>query len=210
MSTTGPSLPPVVPKRSLAPVIAAVVAGLAVVGVLWWKLTGSAPESPPKVVAPAVVPRPVAAVAPEPPPPPPPEVEAAPSAIASRASPGSAATKPELTRAPVKRDPNCDDPCDGKETPALVSALGARAGQARSCYEKALSNNSTLAGRLEVGVRVSGTGAACSASIAKDALGDASVTSCLLERFRTGKYPPPIGGCVNVAVPMNFMPAGSR
>jgi hypothetical protein len=32
----------------------------------------------------------------------------------------------------------------------------------------------------------------------------------VLSRFRGGTFPQPTGGCVDVAVPMNFMPAGSR
>jgi ABC-2 type transport system permease protein len=31
-----------------------------------------------------------------------------------------------------------------------------------------------------------------------------------LARFRSGKYRKPTGGCVDVSVPMNFMPAGSH
>jgi hypothetical protein len=111
----------------------------------------------------------------------------------------------------AKRDPACDGPCRGGETPELLGAMGARAGQARSCYERALANNSGLAGKMEVSVRVSPIGVACSAAATKDDLNDARVSSCVLSRFRTGKYPVPTGGgCVNVSVPINFMPAGSR
>jgi hypothetical protein len=88
--------------------------------------------------------------------------------------------------------------------------LRAKAGQARSCYEHALSNDSSLAGKLQVSLRVGADGAACSAAVANDTLGDAAVTSCALARFRGGKYPRPSGGCVDVSVPMNFKPAGSR
>ena len=108
------------------------------------------------------------------------------------------------------RDPNCDGPCKGRESPELLSALSARARQARSCYERALSNNTALAGKMEVSVRVSRTGATCSADVLKDELKDGKVASCVLGRFRSGKYPEPTGGCVNVSVPLNFMPAGSR
>jgi hypothetical protein len=217
MSLPTPSLPPQVPTRSLVPVVLVIAGGLVFVGLLVvWKLTQSnepAPEA--KKAAPAAAaqpaPAPAVAPAPEPPPPPPPEEEPARPAVANIPAAGPAPAKRELTpRAPVKRDPNCDDPCNGRETPQLLSALGAKAGQARSCYEKALSNNSALAGRLEIGVRVSRTGAVCSASVGKDGLGNASVASCVLSRFRGGTYPQPTGGCVDVAVPLNFMPAGSR
>jgi hypothetical protein len=217
MSLPTPSLPPQVPTRSLAPVLIALAGGLVLVGLVVWKLMPSnepAPEAtkapPPAAARPAAAP--AAAPAAEPPPPPPPEEEPARPAVVNIPAAGPAPTQRELPPkgAPVKRDPNCDDPCNGRETPQLLSALGAKAGQARSCYEKALSNNSALAGRLEIGVRVSRTGAVCSASVGKDGLGNASVASCVLSRFRGGTYPQPTGGCVDVAVPMNFMPAGSR
>lgn len=218
MSPSTPSLPPQVPTRSLAPVVLALCGGLVLVGLVVWKLTQSSEPAPKPRIAPVAAAQPAAAPADEPapeappPPPPPPEEEVARprTARAPISVPGEA--KPELTPrvAPVKRDPNCDDPCNGKESPELLSAIGAKAGQARSCYERALSNNNALAGRLEIAVRVSRTGSVCSASIAKDGLGDAAVTSCVLSRFRGGRYPQPSGGCVDVSVPMNFMPAGSR
>jgi hypothetical protein len=215
MPMTSPSLPPQIPTRSLAPALVAVAAGLAVAGIVVWKLTGSASEAPaPKVAARAALPppAPAAVAAPEPPPPPPPDEPAAPPAAPGAISPGPAPAKPGFMpkASTVKRDPDCDDPCNGKETPELLSALGAKAGQARSCYEKALASNSMLAGRLEVSLRVSRTGTACSTSVGKDGLGDASVSSCVLSRFRGGKFPKPSGGCMDVSVPMNFMPAGSR
>jgi hypothetical protein len=217
MSSPTPSLPPQVPTRSLAPVVIALAGGLVLAGLVVWRLTQSSQPAPEaKKAVPAAVARPAPApaitAAPEPPPPPPPEEEPAPPAVVSIPAPGPAPAKRDLMpkAAPVKRDPNCDDPCNGRETPQLLSALGAKAGQARSCYEKALSNNSALAGRLEIAVRVSRTGAVCSASVGKDGLRDASVASCVLSRFRGGTYPQPTGGCVDVAVPLNFMPAGSR
>jgi hypothetical protein len=110
----------------------------------------------------------------------------------------------------VSRDPNCGDPCSGRETPELLTALGTTAARARGCYERALANNAGLAGKLEIGVRVSRAGTTCSASLRKDGLGDAAVISCVLARFRSGRYPQPTGGCVDVSIPMNFMPAGSH
>jgi hypothetical protein len=207
------SLPPQIPKQSLAPLLIG-VAGVLVAGALGWMLlAGSTPEAtePPAAAAAAVPAASVRGPAPEPPPPPP-EEELAPAPPPRAAPGGPKAAKAELSpqAAAVERDPNCDDPCRGKETPALLSALAAKAGQARSCYEKALSNDAALAGKLEVGVRVSPTGEACSAKVGKDTLADAAVTSCVLQRFRAGKYPKPTGGCVTVSVPMNFMPAGSR
>jgi hypothetical protein len=215
MSMQSPSLPPEIPKRSLAPVW--ITAGTMVIGgvvLVWWarspqkepQLEPSAASAPPVGAAPApAAPRASAAEPPPPPPPehqppPPPPVGAIPAEAAVPAAPGAPA-------APARRDPNCDDPCRGKETPELLGSMRVKAGQARSCYERALSNNSALAGRIEVAVRVGANGVACSASVANDTLGDVSVKSCALGRFRGAQYPKPSGGCVDVSVPMNFMPA---
>jgi outer membrane biosynthesis protein TonB len=213
-----PSLPPEIPKQSLTPVWIGLGAVVVIVGVVW-ALSSRSPRKEPKpepaataapVIAPTPAPEEPSAPSPTPPPPrlehappPPPPAHAIPAGAAVPAGPAPGA-------APARRDPNCDDPCRGKETAELLSSLRAKAGQARSCYERALGNNGALAGKLEVALRVGANGAACSASVASDTLGDAAVKGCALARFRGGRYPKPIGGCVDVSVPMNFMPAGSR
>lgn len=213
-----PSLPPEIPKQSLAPLwigLAALVAIIGVVGALASRPADEAQKSELAAkTAPALTPAPGAspaqpAAAPPALPvlehelPPPPPARSIPAGSALLAAPG-----PSAASAP--RDPDCDDPCRGRETPELLGSLRTKAGQARSCYERALSNDSSLAGKLEVALRVGANGAACSASIVKNTLRDAALESCALARFRGGKYPPPSGGCVDVSVPMNFMPAGSR
>ena len=57
-----------------------------------------------------------------------------------------------------------------------------------------------------VAVKIGAQGNACGASLASDTLGDAAVASCVLQKFRSGTFPAPIGGCVDVQVPINFTP----
>lgn len=193
------SLPPV-PKKDSAGrrvvVIVALLAALAVGYFAWTALQKPAPVPPPP-------PKPAAVAPPAPvlePPPPPPEEAPTP--------PPAEEVKPEPTKAAgPRRDSFCDGECTGTETSELLSALRARAGQARSCYERALTHNSSLSGSVVLSVRVSPTGTACSASTAKDTLADPAVTNCVLQRFRSGKFPKPTGGCVDVALPINFVPA---
>jgi hypothetical protein len=219
-----PSLPPQIPTRPILPVVLALVGGLVLLALVigWLMRSPQAPPPPaaearPPADAPAAPPPPAApalADAPPPPPPPPARGEKSGRAPASDLRSTYSGGMPDVAGPKVisaKRDPACDDPCRGQETPELLGAMGARAGQARSCYERGLANNAGLSGKMQVSVRVSPSGVACSAAVTKDELDDARVSSCVLSRFRSGKYPLPTGGgCVNVSVPINFMPAGSR
>lgn len=118
----------------------------------------------------------------------------------------AAAPKPVVANAQNKRPSPCDATCGGTATAELQSALRAKAGQARSCYERALSHNSELQGSLAVQVRIGPGGEVCAATLAKDKLGDPTVTGCVVQRFRGGPFPKPSGGCVDVEVPINFVP----
>lgn len=195
------SLPPVPKKDSSGRRVAVVVVLVAsfVVSFLVWKMIQEpAPEPSPPPKPAAVAPKaPVLE-----PPPPPPEEAPVPPPPPEEAKPVEP-TKPAAPR----RDTFCDGACTGQETSELLSALRARAGQARSCYERALTHNSSLSGSVVLSVRVSPTGTACSASMEKDTLGDPAVTNCVLQRFRSGKFPKPTGGCVDIALPINFVPA---
>src|SRR5947199_316750 len=57
-----------------------------------------------------------------------------------------------------------------------------------------------------VAVKVGAQGNTCGASLASDTLGDGAVASCVLQKFRSGTFPAPIGGCVDVQVLINFTP----
>jgi len=179
---------------------AAVVMLLVGGGLIYWKVN-SKPPPPPQVVPPTAS----AAETEEPyldappPPPPPPEEDAGPDDAGADGDPGQ---RRALGRLP---DP-CKQPCAGKETGPLLSAVRAKAAQARTCYERALRQNATLEGRMTVSAMVGSNGTVCSASVGGDSLGDPAVASCVLQQFRAGAYPPPQGGCVTVRVPLNFVP----
>ncbi|MBN1918808.1 MAG: AgmX/PglI C-terminal domain-containing protein [Verrucomicrobia bacterium] len=140
----------------------------------------------------------VPASPPPPPPPPPP-----PSALDASAD---AAAVPAKTPQAKRAVGGCAGECDGRETAPLTSALRAKAGQARGCYERALRQNSMLEGKVNVQVRVGSEGQVCSASVTSDSVRDPAVTSCILQLFRSGRFPPPSHGCLDVNVPMSFVP----
>lgn len=131
----------------------------------------------------------------EPPPPPPPiDTAPTPSAAATAAAPTSG----------NKAGP-CSGDCKGTEGAGFEAALRARAGQARTCYNRGLRANAELEGKMTVSLRVSPAGTACSAAIVNDTVGDPATASCVLDKFRSGTYPAPTGGCVGASVPLNFV-----
>jgi hypothetical protein len=98
----------------------------------------------------------------------------------------------------------CAGPC-GAPNRALTESLRQRAGAARGCYQSGLRQNSMLSGKMTVGVRISPDGNACYARPVANTLGDPSVTSCILQKFRAGGYPKPKGKCAEANVPLNFV-----
>lgn len=100
----------------------------------------------------------------------------------------------------------CSNKCTGTASGALSSALSSRAGSARPCYEHALRGNASLQGKLMINVRLDTQGSVCAASVVQDAIHSAEVSNCVLNMFRSAKFPAPTGGCVEVNVPLSFVP----
>ncbi len=192
-TTTTP--PP--PKSSGASFILLGVGMLLVMGgLIYWKVAGdkepeAPPPEPPKVEN-------KAPVFDDPPPPPPPPEE-----------PKDAEAEKEEPKKVVRSSGGsgaCSDPCNGTAPGSLHAALRAKGGQARGCYERALRLNPTLSGRITVAARIGAQGQVCSANVAQNTLGDSSVATCVAQMFRSGKFPAPNGGCVDVQVPLNLVP----
>jgi TonB family protein len=95
--------------------------------------------------------------------------------------------------------------CSGEPSPSLPGALGGKAGQSRACYEKALSSNSTLSGRMTVSIKINQQGTVCSAQVKSD-MNNPLVENCVLQSFRSATFPAPKGGCVDASVPLYFKP----
>jgi outer membrane biosynthesis protein TonB len=173
-------------------ILAVVLLILGIGGLVVWKLKGGGETNttPP-------VPTPIQTnqnTFVEPPPPPPPVVEEQTHAdggarVVSNNNGACAATK-----------------CTGTANTAINSALAARAGAARPCYERALRVNSALQGKLMVNVRIDPQGNVCNASVLEDAIHSVEVSNCVMGMFRSAKFPPPTGGCVDARVPLSFVP----
>jgi outer membrane biosynthesis protein TonB len=186
------SLPPKPPTHSSGTgyIVAAVILLIAIVALIFFKLKGSREAPTPLATVPAATTPTLA----EPPPPPPTATE--PPALVDAGT----------TVAAVGNYNPCSAKCNGTSSTATNTAISARAGAARPCYERALRVNSALQGKLTVTVRVDPQGNVCGASVAQDAIHSPEVTNCVLGIFRAAKFPAPSGGCVEVNIPLSFVP----
>lgn len=107
----------------------------------------------------------------------------------------------------TKFDNQCDaKACVGKSSTELEGQLAFRVRQARRCYNAALTQDNTLKGKLSVRVRVGANGQVCNANVTSDEIGNASLSQCVANTFRGANFPAPRGGCLDVNVPVNFVP----
>jgi hypothetical protein len=192
----GESLRPPTKSNAGPFLVAALTMAIGIGGGLWWKLARDRPAASAAAPIFSASARPLVEQAPPPPPPPP--LPVASSGEATRKSPTTA-------RVAGTAIPGCSARCTGSVTADLQSALRARAGAARSCYERALRQNETLQGRITVAVRVGAQGRACGASLVENSLGDPAVANCVVGILRSASLPAPNGGCVDVQVPMSFV-----
>lgn len=129
-------------------------------------------------------------------PPPPPSADASTEDAAAKKTPGLAFTGNQ-----------CDSKkCTGASNSEIESALSFRAKQAHRCYDNALAQDPTLRGKVSIGVRIGANGQACSANVASNELSAAGVASCVTGYFRGQAFPVPKGGCLDVNIPINFVP----
>jgi hypothetical protein len=167
-------------------------------GLVYWKVSGSSDKettTPAPLVSVEQTPT-VDQVVPPPPPPP-------------TASVVEDAGTPAVKKAPVAGGgTGCGScgKCTGEAAPSFTAALRGRASQAQRCYEKALSQQEGLSGRLSVNLCVGVGGAVCGASVSNDSLGNPGVAQCVMNIYRATTFPSPKNGCVDAQVPLNFVP----
>jgi hypothetical protein len=188
--------PPRKSNRSF--LIAAALMAAATAVLLIWRFSQQAPAPPPEPPPAPIAQKPAF----ETPPPPPPPIEEEPAVDAGRDALDDTAPARKTAAAAGL----CAGACRGRDTAELRAALAGRARQSQGCYERALRQNPTLTGQLMVRVKVGPKGELCTASIASDGLGEPSVASCVLQKFRSASFPAPAGGCAELRVPINFMP----
>ncbi len=87
----------------------------------------------------------------------------------------------------------------------VASIIRGQIGGIRSCYERALRNNPTLSGRLEVTFTIGPAGRVTSARSSGLAAAP-EVGSCVASRIRGLVFPQPEGGSVDFSFPFTFAP----
>src|ERR1019366_7029758 len=101
----------------------------------------------------------------------------------------------------------CEGKCNGTLTSELEQALQIRGSQTRRCYNQALAVDSQLKGHVQITVRVGSGGNLCAANVTSNDMGTPNVANCAANVFRaSSSYPQPHGGCVELAVPLSFVP----
>lgn len=79
-------------------------------------------------------------------------------------------------------------------------------GRFRACYERGLSRNPNLAGRVAVRFVIGRDGSVASVSNGGSDLPDSGVTSCVINNFYGLSFPQPEGGIVTVVYPLMLSP----
>jgi hypothetical protein len=102
----------------------------------------------------------------------------------------------------------CEARCNGSATNELEEALKVRGVQARRCYNAALAQDSSLKGHVTITVKVGSSGNLCAANVTNNDMGTPNVANCAANIFRAASFPAPKGGCVEVGVPLSFVPQG--
>jgi hypothetical protein len=98
------------------------------------------------------------------------------------------------------------DACAGKAPPDLVSVVSRRAADAKRCYERALKDDPRLTGRLVVAIRIREDGSVAGVELTEDEIGNATLRDCVQETFSRAIAVHPEGGCIQVVVPLRFVP----
>jgi hypothetical protein len=175
-------------------VVALLLVGL-VGGAIAWKVTQKPPEPVVLVVDAGPPPRPTKNIDDDIPPPP----------VVEDAGVDAGKKVTVVTNGLANQ---CDvKTCTGATSSEIESALSFRAKQAHRCYDNALSQDPTLRGKVSIAVRIGANGQACSAGVASNELTSApGVANCVTGYFRGQVFPMPKGGCVDVNIPISFVP----
>jgi TonB family protein len=136
--------------------------------------------------------------------PPPPSVPARPAA-AVPAPPPPPASQPRVDPTQAEQAPSVRGDIDRE---VIRRVFRQATGAVRRCYESALQQNPSLAGRVVVKLTIGATGQVVLATVQSSTLKHSEVESCILAVMRGLAFPkPPGGGIVVVTYPFVFRTA---
>ena len=96
--------------------------------------------------------------------------------------------------------------CTGDAPAQLIDSIRTHAGEARACYEDALKSDSSLKGRIRIALRVTREGKACPIKLELNELTASTTFLPCLRALLERSYPKPLDGCVDVSLPLKFVP----
>ncbi len=91
----------------------------------------------------------------------------------------------------------------------LEGVVAMHAGQMRACYERALSRNRKLSGKVVLKLVVQADGRPSNVVIEKSNMNDRGLERCLIQRISTWIFPRPVGGPTPVRFPFIFTSAAT-
>jgi len=122
---------------------------------------------------------------------------------------GSVRVTYPFTLAPREKDVEPPRPRVGRlASSRIVATVRQRQGEAAKCYERALKRKPSLGGKLKVQFTIAPTGAVSAAKIVSDGLRDAKLSTCVLARLKSWRFPRPVGGPVTARYPFVFSAGG--
>jgi len=133
-----------------------------------------------------------------------PSVVSVPPASASAAStPPLAAPSSSSASEPASVEGHGDGSCTGQPPADLSAVVSQRAMQLHRCYNAELVKLPTAQGAMHVGFRLETDGRVSGVHVLSSDL-PPEMGDCIVEQLRSATYPPPIGGCLDVTLPLVF------
>lgn len=179
--------------------------------------------APAEEVKEEAAPEPKAEEAPAPAPAKEPKKEAKAKPVAEKAEKSEpAAAKPAPKAQPAEKKPveRDEKPVPGSPAPALsrepeganidsagvTKVINVSRAAIKRCYDKALTSNPLLKGKLSVKITINDQGRVSSTEVVDDSLHDAEVTKCVKGVIGRLRFPKPAGGTATVTFPFAFDP----
>ena len=187
-------------------ILLAIVLLLGIGGIVTWKLRSTETPPPPPTQGPVASASASASAGPQSAilddiPPPPPVEDSGPQARFSGGNSGP-------------YDPCSATTCYGGVKPGSDTERGLAVlsmQTRRKCYNPALGNDPTLKGKVVLRMKIAGNGQICAANVESNTMSSSSVADCAARvLLASGHVPAPGGNCVNLDLPLNYVPMGGQ